>query len=154
MASPKSGTAGTLVKPTAPTDPTDAVDSVGGSTQDVSNSGSKSGSTGSSVTVGGGGGGSSGSGGGGGGGGGSDSPPPQHKPGDNPDKKSWIELQLVYESNGLPVAGMAYEVTLPDGQTVASGSTDDQGVARVDSIDPGSCQISFPSLDKEAWEDA
>ncbi len=135
MPSPKSGTAGSLVKPTAPNDAKDADDAVAGSTQSATNSGSKSGGAGSSVKV-------------------QEESPPEHKPDKNSDKKSWIELQLVYESNGLPVAGMAYEVKLPDGETVASGSTDDKGIARVDSIDPGSCQISFPSLDKEAWEDA
>ena len=79
-----------------------------------------------------------------------------HKPSDEENKKktSWIALELVYESNGKPVPGVAYEVTLPDGTTVASGSTDEKGFARVDGIDPGSCQISFPYLDKEAWEDA
>ena len=135
MASPKSGTAGSIVAPTAPTDPADADDAKGGQTTDASNSGSKSGSAPSSVTV---------------------KPMATHKPDsdENKDKKSWIELMLVYESNGLPVAGMAYEVTLPDGKTIASGSTDEKGFARVDNIDPGSCQISFPGLDKEAWEDA
>lgn len=79
-----------------------------------------------------------------------------HKPADEENKKkaSWIEIVLVYESNGKPVPGAAYEVTLPDGTTVASGSTDENGFARVDGIDPGSCQVSFPALDKEAWEDA
>ena len=148
MPSPKSGTAGALVKPTAPEATKDADNSVGGNPQDVSNSGSKPSGSGSSTKVG-----TKGSGAGGGAGAGGDAPP-EHKPGENTDKKSWIELQLVYESNGLPVAGMAYEVTLPDGKTVAGGSTDDQGTARVECIDPGSCQISFPSLDKEAWEDA
>ncbi len=130
MPSPKSGSAGSLVKPTAPKATKDADDAKGGQTTDASNSGSKSGGSPSSVKV---------------------KDKPQHKPGDDPDKKSWIELQLVYESNGLPVAGMAYEVTLPDGETIAGGSTDDQGLARVAGIDPGSCQISFPTLDKEAW---
>jgi type VI secretion system secreted protein VgrG len=83
-------------------------------------------------------------------------PSDAHNPSDEENKKktSWIEIALVYESNGKPVPGVAYEVTLPDGQTVASGSTDEKGLARVSGIDPGSCQISFPNLDKEAWEDA
>ncbi len=129
----KSGTAGSLVKPTAPTDAKDADDATGGSTQDASNSGSKSGSAPSSVLV---------------------KPMATHKPTDDPSKTSWIALQLSYESNGLPVAGMEYAVTLPDGQTIAGGSTDEQGYAKVEGIDPGSCQISFPSLDQEAWEEA
>ncbi len=134
MPSPKSGTAGSLVKPTSPDDAKDADDATGGSTQDASNSGSKSGSAPSSVPV---------------------KPMATFKPdpGD-PTKTSWIALQLSYESNGLPVAGMAYEVTLPDGKTLASGSTDENGYAKVDGIDPGSCQISFPGLDQEAWADA
>ena len=136
MPSPKSGTAGTLVSPVAPQAAQDSVDANPGSTQDASNSGSQSSGSGSSVKV------------------AAKDAPPEHKPGDNPAKTAWIELQLVYESNGLPVAGMAYAVTLPDGTTVAGGSTDDQGLGRVDCIDPGSCQISFPTLDKEAWEDA
>jgi len=32
--------------------------------------------------------------------------------------------------------------------------TDENGVGRVEGFDPGSCQVSFPDLDKEAWEDA
>ena len=139
--SPKSGTAGSLVSPTAPTAPKAADNAKTGSLGDAANSGSRTGGAGSSTKV-------------KGGAGGDAADAPQHKPGDNPDKKSWIELQMVYESNGLPVAGLPYEVTLPDGKTVASGSTDDQGNARVECIDPGSCQISFPSLDKEAWADA
>ena len=133
MPSPKSGTAGSIVAPTAPDTAADAQKNATGSNTTISNSGSKSGSAPTSVPV---------------------KPMATHKPGDDPSKTSWIALQLVYESNGLPVAGMSYEVTLPDGQTVAGGSTDDQGYAKVECIDPGSCQISFPELDKEAWADA
>ena len=50
---------------------------------------------------------------------------------------------------------MPYEVTLPDGKTVSGGSTDDKGRAHAWTASiPGSCQISFPTLDKEAWVDA
>ena len=87
-----------------------------------------------------------------------ETPVEPYKPPTSPEEKgtktSWIEIALVYESNGKPVPGVAYEVTLPDGKTVASGSTDEKGSARVEGIDPGSCQVSFPNLDKEAWEDA
>lgn len=133
MPSPKSGSAGSLVSPVAPKEIVEADDATGGSTQDVSNSGSKSGGSGSATKF---------------------TPPPEHKPEENKDKKSWIELQLVYESNGLPVAGAVYEVTLPDGTTVAGGCTDDKGLGRVECIDPGNCQISFTQLDKDAWTDA
>lgn len=134
MAAPKDGSPTAATKPTAPTAAKDADDAkFGASTDPTSGSNSKSGA-GSSTPV----------------------APPSHDANSDENKKktSWIGLELVYESNGLPVVGMPYEVTLPDGKTVSGGSTDDKGRARVDGIDPGSCQISFPTLDKEAWTDA
>ena len=72
-----------------------------------------------------------------------------HKP--DEEKTSWIEIEMVDEAN-QPVAGEAYRITLPDGETVAEGTLDEKGFARVDHIDPGSCKITFPNLDKDAWE--
>jgi len=74
-----------------------------------------------------------------------------HKPDKN--KKSWIEIEMVDEDK-RPVPGEKYRITLPDGETVAEGTLDDKGFARVDGIDPGNCKITFPELDKEAWEKA
>jgi len=65
---------------------------------------------------------------------------------------SWIEIELVDDDN-KPVAGEKYEITLPD-KTVAKGTLDAKGVARIDGIDPGNCQITFPDLDKTAWSNA
>ncbi len=73
-----------------------------------------------------------------------------HKEPGDPKKTSWIELQLVDDA-GQPVAGEAYEVEMADG-TVATGTTGADGVARVSGIDPGTCKIRFPNLDKDAWE--
>ena len=77
---------------------------------------------------------------------------PSHKP-DNPNnqnKKSWIALKLVdEEGNGVP--GQRYRVTLTDGTTIAEGTTDETGFAKVPNIDPGSCKITFPTLDRDAW---
>jgi hypothetical protein len=71
----------------------------------------------------------------------------------SPDTTTFIEIELVDEE-GNPVPGESFEVTLPDG-TVVDGSLDDQGQARVEGIDPpGSCQITFPDLDKDAWKNA
>jgi len=80
---------------------------------------------------------------------------PTHDPTapDNQKKKSWIEIQLNDE-DGKPVPGEPYKITLPDGTTVADGTLDDKGFARVDNIDPGTCQVTFPNLDKDAWEPA
>ncbi|NTV37814.1 MAG: hypothetical protein HGA82_01245, partial [Anaerolineales bacterium] len=70
-----------------------------------------------------------------------DQPPPVH----------WIEIELVDEAN-QPVPGEKYEITMPD-QTVKEGTLDEKGWARVDGIkDPGQCKITFPNLDKEAWD--
>lgn len=134
MPAPKDGSPTAATKPQAPKAAKDADDAVAGSSTDpTSGSNTKSGASSSTQVS-----------------------AETHDPNsdENKEKKSWIELQLVYESNGQPVIGMPYEVTLPDGKTVSGGSTDDKGCARVDNIDPGSCQISFPTLDKEAWVDA
>jgi type VI secretion system secreted protein VgrG len=81
-------------------------------------------------------------------------PPPRHDPGsdDNKDKTHWVEIMLVDDA-GQPMAGESFEIKLPDG-TVATGTTDEKGKGRVDHIDPGSADISFPDLDKDAWEPA
>ena len=67
------------------------------------------------------------------------------------DKKSWIEIELVDEEDN-PVPGEKYKVTLPDGKTVAEGTLDEMGHAKISGIDPGTCKITFPTLDKDAWE--
>ena len=71
---------------------------------------------------------------------------------DSEKKKSWIEVQLVTEA-GDPVPGAHYRVEMSDG-SVWDSSLDEKGVGRVDNIDPGTCKISFPDLDKDAWDDA
>ena len=48
--------------------------------------------------------------------------------------------------------GEPYSITLPDGSTVADGTLDEKGRARVDNIDPGTCKVTFPNLDEEAWQ--
>jgi len=68
----------------------------------------------------------------------------------SPEKKHWVEIALV-DKEGNPVPGQNYEIKLPDGSTV-TGSTDDKGSARVEGIDPGNCQIKFPTLDKTVWK--
>ena len=70
----------------------------------------------------------------------------------DPNPKTFIEIELVDEQ-GNPVPGEAFEITLPDG-SVVDGSLDGNGQTRVDGIDPGSCQITFPDLDTSAWKNA
>jgi type VI secretion system secreted protein VgrG len=66
------------------------------------------------------------------------------------EKKDWIEIELVGEDDS-PISGEKYQVTLPDG-TVASGTLDGDGFARIEGFDSGDCKVSFPELDKAAWE--
>jgi type VI secretion system secreted protein VgrG len=77
---------------------------------------------------------------------------PRHDPtsDENKDKTHWVEVVLVDDA-GQPLAGESYEIKLPDG-SIATGTTDENGKGRVENIDPGSVDISFPELDKDAWE--
>jgi type VI secretion system secreted protein VgrG len=67
----------------------------------------------------------------------------------NKDKTHWIGIKLV-DKKGKPVAGEKYRVTLPDGTTLAEGTLDEKGEAKVTNIDPGNCKVTFPNLDKNA----
>ena len=71
-----------------------------------------------------------------------------HKP--DEEKTSWIEIEMVDEEDE-PVPGEKYKITLPD-DSVAQGTLDDKGFARIEGIDQGTCKITFPELDKDAWE--
>jgi hypothetical protein len=66
-------------------------------------------------------------------------------------KKSWIEIELR-DDKQMPIAGEPYQVTLPDGETVAEGTLDEKGYARVDGIDPGQCKVTFPRRHKTCWK--
>jgi type VI secretion system secreted protein VgrG len=78
---------------------------------------------------------------------------PTHDPNsqENQDKQHWIEIELQDE-DGNPIPGQPYRITLPDGVTVADGTLDEKGYARVDNIDAGTCQVTFPNLDKDTWK--
>lgn len=60
--------------------------------------------------------------------------------------KTWIELELVDEDGG-PIVGERYRVTLPDG-TAREGRTDARGLARIEGVDPGLCQVMWPERDE------
>ncbi len=63
---------------------------------------------------------------------------------------TFVEIELV-DMQGQPVAGEFYVIALPNG-TQHSGVLDELGRARVDGLDPGNCQVTFPKLDRLAVE--
>jgi hypothetical protein len=65
-------------------------------------------------------------------------------------EKTWIAIQLVGEDD-KPIPGVGYRILLADG-TTQEGFLDSKGNARVDNIDPGTCVVTFPGLDHDAWE--
>ena len=71
---------------------------------------------------------------------------------EDPKKKSWIKLKMVDEE-GKPVPGEAYRIKTSDGK-IRTGSLNHRGEAEVKGIEPGNCEVTFPNLDKDAWEDA
>ena len=68
------------------------------------------------------------------------------------EEKTWIEIELIGEDDE-PIPGEKYKIEMPDG-SVAQGTLDGDGLARKEGIDPGTCKISFPDLDQDAWEPA
>lgn len=68
---------------------------------------------------------------------------------DEPPALDWIEIQLVGEDDA-PLPGERWTVALPDGST-RSGVTGEDGVARLEGIPAGTCRVSFPDLDRDAW---
>ncbi len=133
MPSPKSGTAGSAVSPADPKQPQEADKADPGEVEQIKaeQRQTKTGKYGSVRTK-------------------------PHKPPkaeeEKKQKKSWIEIEMVDEED-QPVPGERYRITLPDGESVAEGTLDGKGFARVVGIEPGSCKVTFPDLDKGAWEE-
>jgi type VI secretion system secreted protein VgrG len=134
MPSPKSGKAGTAVEPTDPNEAQDADKADPGEVEQIKaeQRQTKAGKYGS-VKV-------------------RPYKPPQTKEEKNL-KKSWIAIRMV-DQEDRSVPGERYRITLPDGETVAEGTLDDKGCARIEGFEPGSCKITFPDLDNSAWEEA
>lgn len=66
------------------------------------------------------------------------------------EEKTWIEIEMVDEEDE-PVPSEKYKITLPD-DTVAEGTLDGNGFARIEGVEPGTCKVTFPKLDGESWE--
>ncbi len=66
-------------------------------------------------------------------------------------KKSWIEIMLV-DMEGKPVPGVRYRITPPAGEEPSEGTLNKFGQAGYYEIEPGTCKVTFPDLDADAWE--
>lgn len=65
----------------------------------------------------------------------------------------WVEVQLIGEDDEA-ISGARCKIVLPNGRAIIR-TTDRFGLVRIDGVeDAGSCEISFPDLDSEAWENA
>ncbi len=65
----------------------------------------------------------------------------------------WIGIELLDEAD-QPVPDARYQVTFPGGR-VSQGRLDANGVASFPNLPTdGECIVSFPDLDKEAWDRA
>jgi len=70
----------------------------------------------------------------------------------SPNKTSWVEIELV-DDQGQPVPGETYQVRLSDG-SLFIGTLDGRGQARIEGIDSGTCQITFPDRHSTDWSRA
>ena len=73
-------------------------------------------------------------------------PPPKSVIVVDPTKEHWIGIELV-DSRKKPVGNAEFVVTLPSGQRVP-GTLDAYGKSRIEGIDPGTCTVEFPTLDR------
>lgn len=73
----------------------------------------------------------------------------QGQAGDKLRLRSWIEVQLIGEDD-KPIPYQKYAIALPGGAT-RTGLLDENGRARIEGIPAGTCKVSFPDLDQDAW---
>jgi hypothetical protein len=77
-------------------------------------------------------------------------PPATEPPTTTRDEPTWFEIALVGE-DGKGLSGERYAVILPDGAQ-RTGFLDEDGRTSFEDLLPGTCQVSFPDLDSEAWQ--
>ncbi len=63
--------------------------------------------------------------------------------------KTWIEIRMI-DDDGRPVPSVAYRIEIPGGGA-RTGTTNADGLAREENLDPGTCQVSFPGLHGLDW---
>ena len=70
----------------------------------------------------------------------------------NPMTSHWVEVMLV-DDEDRPVGGVAWKIVGNDGVEYG-GTLDDTGMVRVEGLDATQVTISFPDLDRRAWQPA
>lgn len=65
-------------------------------------------------------------------------------------KLSWIEIELL-DINGAPISGAVYEIKMKDG-SLCRGTLDEKGMARVDPVEEGTCDVTFPEYAPSSWK--
>lgn len=74
--------------------------------------------------------------------------PPVNEP------KDWIAIELMDDSDPpKPVPYKKYRIELPD-SSIREGMLDSNGQAWFRGIDPGTCQVSFPTFHGDDWKPA
>lgn len=68
----------------------------------------------------------------------------------DPTKADWLAIELL-TPDGKPVPHEPYRVELPDGRSLF-GKLDNLGRARIEGVNPGTCQVSFPERDAKEWK--
>jgi hypothetical protein len=70
------------------------------------------------------------------------------------EEKTWIGIHLVDDDDPPnPIPYKKYRVTLPD-HSEREGMLDENGFARLNGVDPGKCEVTFPDLDASDWKQA
>jgi hypothetical protein len=67
------------------------------------------------------------------------------------EKKAWIEI-ILEDMEGKPVPNVRYRITPPGGGAPKEGRLNEHGQAGYYQIEPGQCKVTFPDLDKDAWD--
>lgn len=69
-------------------------------------------------------------------------PPPDH----------WIGVKLV-DNAGEPIAFQPFRLKLGDG-SILEGTLDEKGYCRVEGVEKGTTQVSFPNINADEWKSA
>lgn len=65
-------------------------------------------------------------------------------------EKAWLEIELL-DVDDQPVPEEAYWIKLPNDE-IREGKLDQNGYARLEDIDPGTCLVKFPNIDENEIE--